>query len=176
MNKKIIMLVVTIIFLAGCSQKPVDKNNQQAQILQPSENAVSYDCQGKEIKVDFNNNVDPTTATIYIMDSNKQMTLPTVRTGSGARYSNGETTFWTHQGDATLTTENDKSTLHCTENSSPKTQNNIMDENGNTVPEGCKVWFDGCNTCHVNTNGIMACTRKLCNTNTLQQAHCVDDK
>lgn len=52
----------------------------------------------------------------------------------------------------------------------------IMDENGNTVPEGCKVWFDGCNTCHVNANGIMVCTRKLCNPNALQQAHCVDDK
>lgn len=36
------------------------------------------------------------------------------------------------------------------------------DANGNCVPSDCSVWFDGCNTCIVQEDGLYACTRKYC--------------
>jgi hypothetical protein len=38
----------------------------------------------------------------------------------------------------------------------------ITDSYDNCVDEGCASWFDGCNTCNVDTNSVLACTRMFC--------------
>ena len=46
------------------------------------------------------------------------------------------------------------------------------DSYGNCVDEGCASWFDGCNTCNVDTNGVLACTRMACGK--VGDAKCMD--
>jgi hypothetical protein len=53
----------------------------------------------------------------------------------------------------------------------------IVDDNGNTITEGCKEWFDGCNICQVGAPGApMACTRKMCMPETMETTKCLDEK
>jgi len=46
------------------------------------------------------------------------------------------------------------------------------DSYGNCVDEGCASWFDGCNTCNVGTDGVLACTRMACEKD--GEAKCLD--
>ena len=48
----------------------------------------------------------------------------------------------------------------------------ISDNYGNLVPNSCQTWFDGCNTCRVNEEGTMACTKMACENDNLQTAEC----
>ena len=32
----------------------------------------------------------------------------------------------------------------------------------NSIPNDCKTWYDGCNTCMVNNGVLGACTRMMC--------------
>ncbi|MFT4310595.1 MAG: Kazal-type serine protease inhibitor family protein [Candidatus Woesearchaeota archaeon] len=40
----------------------------------------------------------------------------------------------------------------------------VTDMYGYIVPDDCKSWFDGCNTCMIDEDGMMACTRIFCET------------
>lgn len=42
------------------------------------------------------------------------------------------------------------------------------------IDETCKVYFDGCNTCHKNEDGTSACTRKYCEQ--YEKSYCMDDE
>ncbi|MEA3322999.1 MAG: MliC family protein [Patescibacteria group bacterium] len=175
MNKKVIGAVIVLTFLVGCGcqQGATDDSNVQ-EGDQTGANAITYNCGDQTIKADFNNETEPKTATIYAEDKNASVTLPNVESGSGAKYSDGEFTFWTHQGDATLSVEDSGKSLNCTEEASATDE--IVDENGNTVAEGCETWFDGCNTCQVSADGMMACTRMFCDPATMQVAKCMDEE
>ena len=39
-----------------------------------------------------------------------------------------------------------------------------------TVPEGCTVWYDGCNNCRVLSSGHLGCTKMFCEEK--KQAYC----
>lgn len=42
-------------------------------------------------------------------------------------------------------------------------------------PEGCVVWFDGCNNCQVGAPGApMACTMKYCPSESMQEPYCAE--
>ncbi|XLQ19676.1 MAG: MliC family protein [Candidatus Moraniibacteriota bacterium] len=170
MNKKVIVsAVAALIFLVGCGGQ--DKDVEENVVTQPSESAVTYDCEGEDVKADFNNDVEPSTATVYI--SGQEMTLPNVEAASGAKYSDGEVTFWTHQGEATLSMEGTDQSLSCVEVMNGDV---IVDANGNTVTAGCQSWFDGCNNCKVGELGMpMACTRMACTPETMKPARCMDE-
>ena len=45
---------------------------------------------------------------------------------------------------------------------------------GDCVDEGCASWFDGCNTCNVGTDGVLACTRMACDPEKRDDAKCLD--
>jgi len=174
MNKKMIGVVAVLTFLIGCgcqqSEDTVDDNESQ----QPSANVVVYDCEGETIKADFNNDVDPRTATIYVTGT--ELILLNVEAGSGAKYSDGDVTFWTHQGEATLSMEDTGASLNCVELAGAIEDSDvIVDENGNVVASECRVWFDGCNNCHVSPDGMLACTRMFCDPATMQIAKCMDE-
>ncbi len=47
---------------------------------------------------------DNTTQTAVVETQNTAFKLPLAQSGSGARYSDGTTTFWEHQGEATFET------------------------------------------------------------------------
>jgi len=110
---KVLGIVLVTVALSGCGGQQKDDNKQE--VVTPSDNAITYDCDGEIVKADFNNDVEPPTATIYIVDKNVSMTLPSGQTGSGARYTDGTVTFWTHQGEATLSTTQSGDTLTCKE-------------------------------------------------------------
>ena len=40
----------------------------------------------------------------------------------------------------------------------------IQDSYGNTIPPNCTSWYDGCNTCMVGEDGVLACTLMYCET------------
>jgi membrane-bound inhibitor of C-type lysozyme len=175
MNKKVIGAVAVVAFFAGCGCQQ-NKDETTTNNTQPSDNAVAYTCDGEMIKVDFNNEAEPKTATIYVESKGESITLPNVESGSGAKYSDEEFTFWTHQNEATVSIAGTDKTLHCKrESDNTEDVNTIIDDNGNTVTEGCKTWFDGCNNCQVSPEGILACTRKYCDPTTLQEAKCLDE-
>jgi hypothetical protein len=48
------------------------------------------------------------------------------------------------------------------------------DAYGNCIAPGCKVWFDGCNTCRTLGEGT-ACTERACAAPTTDSARCLDD-
>ncbi len=176
--KKMLIVFAALVFLAGCgnNQKTNDAGNT-ANVEQPSDNAVTYDCDGEIVKVDFENETDPKAAKLFFVDKEVSITLPEVMAGSGARYSDDDVTFWIHKKEATLTSEASKVTLKCEEKNTDDTiEGNIVDENGNTVPAGCKMWFDGCNNCQVMENGMLACTRKACDEAMMQKPRCLDDE
>ena len=50
--------------------------------------------------------------------------------------------------------------------------NELYDTYGNLVPSDCKSWYDGCNTCSIMENGLMACTLMYCETPS--EAYCRD--
>ena len=45
-------------------------------------------------------------------------------------------------------------------------QNIVFDiqppENSNNIPEGCTLWYDGCNNCAVVNGNVGGCTRMMC--------------
>ena len=51
--------------------------------------------------------------------------------------------------------------------------NTIRDNWGNCIDEGCKTWFDSCNTCMVNEGIILSCTEELCY-HSISNAVCLD--
>lgn len=176
MNKKIVGTVVAIVFLVGCGAEQKDDTDSNEEVLSPSENAVTYNCAEEEVKVDFNNDVEPKTAELFFMAKNTKLILPNIEAASGAKYSDGDVVFWTHQGEATLAMEGSEQSLNCLEQSITNIDE-IVDENGNTVTVGCRVWFDGCNTCQVGDPGMpMACTRKFCAPEVMEEARCLDDE
>ncbi|MEC8220928.1 MAG: Kazal-type serine protease inhibitor domain-containing protein [Nanoarchaeota archaeon] len=50
----------------------------------------------------------------------------------------------------------------------------LKDSYNNTIPNTCSSWFDGCNSCSIGENGIIACTLKYCGEDMLQDAYCLD--
>ncbi len=91
------------------SNKSGDTANQQPSDIIKAE----YDCGGQKIEVTFDNSVSPQTAAFTY--KGKDYKLPTGITGSGARYTDGSTVFWTHQGDANLSFNNDENNaIQCT--------------------------------------------------------------
>lgn len=51
--------------------------------------------------------------------------------------------------------------------------NNIRDQWGNCVEQGCSNWYDGCNTCNID-EGIITCSERLCYTVTPGSSECRD--
>ncbi len=173
MNKKVIGAIIALVVLVGCGDNQEEITEQGS--AQPSDNAVTYNCEGEIVKVDFNNDVEPNTANLFVQGA--EMTLSNVETASGAKYSDGDITFWTHQGEATLAMESTGDSLNCVEESAEENNNEeIVDANGNIVTDGCEAWFDGCNNCQVNPDGMMACTRMMCAPETIKPARCMDEE
>ena len=117
MNKKIVGAVAALVFLVGCGAEQKDDVVENEEILSPSESAVTYNCAGEVVKVDFNNDAEPKTAELFFMAKNTKLTLPNVEAASGARYSDGDVVFWTHQDGATLAMEGAEQSLNCMEES-----------------------------------------------------------
>ena len=174
MNKKVIGgAMAALIFLVGCGGQEDDV--EENMVTQPSESAVAYDCEGEDLKADFNNDVEPNTVTIYV--AGQEVSLINVEAASGAKYSDGEVTFWTHQSEAVLSMEDTGASLNCAELKNPAGSESdvIVDENGNTITQGCENWFDGCNNCQVSPDGMLACTRMFCDPMAMQPAKCLDE-
>ncbi len=172
MNKKIIGAFIAFAFLVGCGGQD---NLDEQEGTQPNNATVIYDCEGEMINANFNNETEPSTAQLHFVEKNVNIPLNNVESGSGARYSDGDITFWTHQGEATLSIEGTDKSINCVEKTT--SEDNTVDENGNIVAEGCQTWFDGCNTCKVNEEGMpMACTRMACDKNVMQPARCMDEE
>ena len=53
--------------------------------------------------------------------------------------------------------------------------NTVRDNWGNCVTEGCKTWFDSCNTCIVNEDYELICTEEICY-HGISSAICIDGK
>ena len=51
--------------------------------------------------------------------------------------------------------------------------NTVRDNWGNCVTEGCKTWFDSCNTCIVNEDYELICTEEICY-HGISSAICID--
>lgn len=54
--------------------------------------------------------------------------------------------------------------------------NQILDYYSNEVPKSCENWFDGCNNCLVMENGGLACTKKYCPEEYLEEPSCLKFK
>lgn len=79
-------------------QKPIQTFEAYVSVSvnKPQINSVSYrSAVGEVIKASFDLNFDQ--VTISLPDG-RNLTLPSVSSASGARYSNGNETFWEHQG------------------------------------------------------------------------------
>jgi membrane-bound inhibitor of C-type lysozyme len=176
MNKKLIGVVAVLTFFVGCGCQNSGEDSINVQEgEQVGADAITYICDGQTIKASFDNEVEPHTATIYVEEKNVSITLPNVESGSGARYSDGEITFWTHQDEATLSIEETDKIMNCQKDATMgAVAGEFIDENGNKVTDGCKTWFDGCNNCQVGSEGMMACTRKFCDPATMEKAKCLD--
>lgn len=48
----------------------------------------------------------------------------------------------------------------------------ITDSYRNKVPDSCQTWYDGCNTCMISEDGMLACTRMMCSEESLKPAQC----
>jgi len=176
MNKKVIGAVAVLVFLVGCGGQQ-DEDVNYDNMAQPSDSAVTYNCEGEEIKADFNNDVDPKTVDLFFIAKDTKITLPNVEAGSGAKYSDGDVSFWTHQGEAILSMESTNNSINCIEEATGKNNEKIVDANGNVVTAGCKTWFDGCNTCQVGDAGMpMACTKMMCAPEIMKPAKCMDEE
>ena len=173
MNKKVMSgVVIGLVFLMGCGEQ--EKGSEDDISMQPSEDAVTYNCEGEDVKVDFDNDAEPKTATMYVAE--QKMILINTEAVSGVKYSDGDVTFWTHQGEATLSIEGTEQSLNCVEEIVGE-EDVIVDENGNIVTEGCETWFDGCNICQVGEVGMpMACTKMFCDPATMKPAKCMDEE
>jgi hypothetical protein len=49
----------------------------------------------------------------------------------------------------------------------------FRDNWGTCIQEGCKQWFDGCNTCSVEDD-VLSCTEIMCSTSHANEARCID--
>ncbi len=70
-----------------------------AMTAQASANSVVYRC---AINLDLT--ADYSADTVTVLTQGLTFTLPIAPSGSGARYSDGKTTIWEHQGEATFET------------------------------------------------------------------------
>ena len=175
--KKMFGALAVLVVLAGCGGQ--EKDNEEGS-MNFADSSIIYDCQGEEVYAEFDNTVSPSIVKLSFMDRDDvSIVLENVETGSGAKYMQGDVVFWTHQGEATLSMNDEGSeSLTCTEVSDDMSKDAevMTDENGNTVTPGCETWFDGCNTCQVGEPGMpMACTRKYCAPEMMQSAKCLDD-
>lgn len=172
--KKLCGVIAAVVLLAGCGAQEDAVVEQE--VSMPSDTAVVYDCQGQEVKADYNNETEPQTAQLFFTGKvHEDMILPLVVSASGAKYSDGTVTFWTHQGEATLMMESDGASIMCTQKNMIDDEKVIMDSNNNTVTPGCTSWFDGCNTCVVNKDGTLGCTKKYCTSEMTQPARCMSE-
>lgn len=142
----------------GCQKDDVPENVPPA----ASENATIYICEDETVKVDYA--IDTPEAYIYFEDD-RVLVLSEMPAASGQQYSDGNVIFWSRGTEATF--EIDGETMTCQEDSS------ITDADGNLVPVGCSVWFDGCNNCQVSEGGELACTRKACAPEMMESPQCM---
>ena len=173
MKKYTGLVIVSAMIVVGGCQKGVIKDEPINDL--PSENAITYNCQDEIVKVDFFNDKEPQIAQLFFTErNNKNISLPIVPAGSGAKYSDGEVSFWTHQGEATLSMEEPLASIGCIIKKDAM-QKEAIDNYGNTVPENCQNWFDGCNSCKIGEGDkSMACTKKFCAPESIEKAHCLD--
>ena len=173
--KRVLGVVFAVMTLVGCGASDDAAKSKESAQSGASELAIVYDCSGQEIKVDFDNTVEPQTAQLFFTGKeHTDMILPLVVSASGAKYSDGTVTFWTRQGDATLMMENDGASIACMQQNMTDDEVVIKDTYGNAITPGCKAWFDGCNNCQVGDAGELACTRKYCAPENLQLAQCLE--
>lgn len=52
-------------------------------------------------------------------------------------------------------------------------ENGTPEEVVSAIPENCQTWFDGCNNCMVTDGEAIACTRKFCPPEMMQESKCV---
>lgn len=175
MNKILLTLCICMIF-AGCGNALSDSESSETQIT--SDNTVLYDCNKTTLRVVFDNDTEPQTATLFFKGrTHEDIVLPLVPAASGAKYANAKITFWTHRGEASLSLTGSEKSATCTEVRDLEMkdgQERTVDLNGNSVPRGCKQWFDGCNTCKVSREGELHCTRKACASHTIMPGRCID--
>jgi hypothetical protein len=48
------------------------------------------------------------------------------------------------------------------------------DRESNRMYEDCITWFDGCNTCTRDEDGIIMCTERYCNPEDYEESKCLD--
>jgi membrane-bound inhibitor of C-type lysozyme len=87
MASKILLLSITVVFLASCS--PTSKHINVANYVSEKDEVVSasYDIQAGTVQV--------------TLPDKTQVRLYQAISASGARYTNQNATFWEHQGEAT---------------------------------------------------------------------------
>lgn len=62
---------------------------------------------------------------------------------------------------------------------SKKSKNNNkipMDSFGNIIPESCKIWYDGCNSCVVDERNKVVCTEIICSPDNIKESFCRNEK
>ena len=175
--KKVLCILAVFTFLLGCNGQ-LPKNNANDAPQKIEQTTVIYDCQGEQIQAVFKNDeVLPVVQLTFIGRENMAIILTNSRSASGAKYSNGNTMFWTHQGEAMLSMEDTGQNLKCrtADTGRATTKSELVDANGNSIDPRCKAWFDGCNICQVLKGGLqVACTRKYCPPEAIQPPRCLD--
>jgi membrane-bound inhibitor of C-type lysozyme len=104
--KKALGLLAAMIVLYGCGADKDDNMTEDTNT--PSDEAIVYMCGAQEVKVDFDNETDPPSAELFFTGkTHEPIMLSLTVAASGAKYSDGEITFWTHPGEAMLMMEGD---------------------------------------------------------------------
>ncbi|MEN8252123.1 MAG: hypothetical protein ABFQ53_00885 [Patescibacteria group bacterium] len=181
MNKKLMIgTVASLAFLVGCGCQQNDKVDTTEEDTEGTEQVIegtiTYDCEGEKVRVEFNNELEPKSANLTFLSNDATLLLTGAvdETESGIMYSDGEITFLVQKDEAKLSIEGREQALNCTKQEEIM-GNEITDINGNVITEGCQTWFDGCNTCKTIEPGApMACTRKACSPDAMEEAHCLD--
>ena len=175
--KKDLCILALFTFFSGCTGQ-LPQNNAKDAPQKIEQSTVAYDCQGEQIQAVYKNNeVLPVVQLTFIGRENMVLILTNSRSASGAKYSNGNTVFWTHQGEAILSMEDTGQNLKCriANTGRATTASGLVDPNGNSIDPRCNAWFDGCNICQVLKGGLQfACTRKYCPPEAIQPPRCLD--
>ncbi|SQI41030.1 Membrane-bound lysozyme inhibitor of C-type lysozyme precursor [Leminorella richardii] len=89
MNRRIMMVMAAAALMAGCSASSTNQDN--------AEQTLEYQCETKTLSVALNNGGD----SVVLMMDGQARHLVQVISASGAKYSDGEYTFWS-KGDGAI--------------------------------------------------------------------------
>lgn len=106
------LAVLALVFLVGCGSQQTDDDMENTTKNQSG--VITYDCQGEEVQVKFDNEAVPAIAELlFINRENVAVALPQVEAATGVKYSDGNVIFWTQEEGAMLTMEDSDKSLDC---------------------------------------------------------------